>query len=267
MRSHESGFLSEATRPCEGKSELLQQAITIRPFATLDEMRVCEQLQHAVWQYAEIEIVPGNVFVVAQKTGGEVLGAFDADRAIGFALAFPAFRFPRFYLHSHMTAVLPEYQNQGIGRSLKLAQREHALARGIDLIEWTFDPLQLKNAHFNIARLGAIARRYLPDFYGSTSSHLHSGLPTDRLVAEWRLDSTGVANALEGKHRQLPATHQRISVPANISDMCRSDPHRAAEIQSRIQREFQQLFQNSYAVTGFSLENGYGTYLLETYED
>jgi predicted GNAT superfamily acetyltransferase len=97
--------------------------------------------------------------MVAREIGGEILGAFDGDRTVGFALASPALRLPRVYLHSHMTAVMPEYQNCGVGRSLKLAQREPALARGIDLIEWAFDPLQLKNAHFNIARLRAVVRR------------------------------------------------------------------------------------------------------------
>ncbi len=177
--------------------ELLEQII-IRPFASLEEMRACEQLQQDVWQCSDTDVVPSHVFSIAHKTGGEVLGAFHNGRAVGFALAFSALRLPRFYLHSHMAAVLPEYQNQGVGRRLKLAQREHALKRGINLIEWTFDPLQLKNAHFNIARLGAIVRQYAPDLYGRTSSGLHQRLPTDRLIAEWRLDSDRVQNAFAG---------------------------------------------------------------------
>ena len=117
----------------------------------------------------------------------------------GFVLAYPGIRDGRPYLHSHMAAVLPEFRDLGIGRRLKLVQREDALARGIPLIEWTFDPLQTKNAYFNICRLGAVARRYLTDVYGSTSSPLHAGLPTDRLVAEWHLESERVVDILTGK--------------------------------------------------------------------
>lgn len=246
--------------------ETLQQ-ITIRPFANLQEMRACEQLQQAVWQYTDMDVVPYSIFLVAQKSGGDVLGAFHDDRAVGFALAFSGLRLPRFYLHSHMAAVLPEYQNQGVGRMLKLAQRERALARGIDLIEWTFDPLQLKNAHFNIARLGAIVRQYVPDFYGCTSSSLHANLPTDRLLAEWWLASVRVRNALQGGEPGAGARPERISVPADVGELCRSNPGAAIEIQCRLRLEFQHLFQQSYAITGFTFENGHGTYLLEAYED
>ena len=110
-----------------------------------------------------------------------------------------------------MAAVLPEFRDLGIGRRLKLAQREDALARGISLIEWTFDPLQTKNAYFNICRLGAIARRYLTDVYGSTSSPLHAGLPTDRLVAEWHLESERVVDILAGKEPARGPSVERVS--------------------------------------------------------
>ncbi len=245
----------------------LSQQILIRPLSGMDEMHACEQLQRDIWQCSEIEVVPSSIFLVAQKTGGEVLGAFHDSRAVGFTLAFSALRSPRFYLHSHMAAVLPEYQNHGVGRRLKLAQREHALARGIDLIEWTFDPLELKNAHFNIARLGVIVRQYLPDLYGRQRSQLYASLPTDRFIAEWRLDSNRVQHTLQGVRQQTAGKHERISVPAYIGELSKSDTQAAAEIQSRLRREFLRLFQQSYAVTGFELTNGDGTYLLEAYED
>src|SRR5205807_6359307 len=127
---------------------------------------------------------------------GQVIGAFDGDLVIGFAMAFPGYKAGRPYLHSHMLAVLPEYRNAGLGRRLKLAQRQEALSRGFDLMEWTFDPLEIKNAHLNIVRLGAIARRYQPDFYGPSSSPLQGGLPTDRLYAEWWLRSPRVRSVL-----------------------------------------------------------------------
>jgi predicted GNAT superfamily acetyltransferase len=175
--------------------------VAIRSLHDLPELQGCVELQRQVWGFADIDTVPEAIFAVAGKTGGQVLGAFKHENLIGFALSFSAQSKTRTYLHSHMLAVLPKYQNQGIGRLLKLAQREEALTRGIDLIEWTFDPFQIKNAHFNIARLGAIVRRYIPNCYGRTSSPLHSGLPTDRLVAEWWLESRRVTKALFGQEQ------------------------------------------------------------------
>jgi predicted GNAT superfamily acetyltransferase len=240
--------------------------IAIRPIITIEEMRACEQLQKAVWQFRDVEAVPASVLMVASKTGGEVLGAFDNDRLIGFSLAFLSLHEDRICLHSHMAAVLPEYQNRGVGRQLKLGQRDHALARGIHMIEWTFDPLQLKNAHFNVARLGAIVRRYLPDLYGPTTSDLDTGLPTDRLLAEWWLDSDRVCAAIEGSGGQMRSTHERISIPVEIGEIRRTAPKEAERIQSQVRLRFQELFGNSYAVTGFELDCNFGSYLLEKIE-
>ena len=165
----------------------------------------------------EEEIVPRRAFVVASKIGGQVIAAFDTSAAgadsqgeartlIGFAMALPGFSHAlpgvaegEPYLHSHMLAVRPEYRKQGIGRRLKLFQREEALSRGIHRMEWTFDPLEIKNASLNIARLGAIARRYEPNLYGVSSSRLQGALPTDRLYAEWWMDSDRVDPIVGGK--------------------------------------------------------------------
>src|ERR1019366_5120641 len=117
------------------------------------------------------------------------------DVLVGFAMALPGYRDGKPYLHSHMLAVLPEYRNGGLGRRLKLAQRDDALARGFDRMEWAFDPLEIKNAHLNLVRLGAIVRRYIRDFYGPSTSLLQGGLPTDRLVAEWWLRAARGARA------------------------------------------------------------------------
>src|SRR5215469_3587000 len=125
-------------------------AINLRQLSDPEEMRACVELQRAVWGFSDLELVPHRMCVVASRRGGQVLGAFAGPRAIGFVLAFAAHRNGELDLHSHMTAVLPEYQNRGIGRELKLVQRDDAISRGINLIEWTFDPLQLRNAHFNI---------------------------------------------------------------------------------------------------------------------
>ncbi len=176
----------------------------------------------------------------------------------GFALAYPGIRDGKPYLHSHMAAVLPEFRDLGIGRQLKLAQREEALARGIRLIEWTFDPLQTKNAYFNICRLGAIARRYLSDVYGPTSSPLHAGLPTDRLVAEWYLESPRVVDILTGK---TPVRGpQTESVRIAVDD---ASPEVVADVQTKTREQFQKLFSAGYSVTGFEREPGGGSYILE----
>jgi predicted GNAT superfamily acetyltransferase len=175
----------------------------------------------------------------------------------GFILAYPGIRDGKPYLHSHMAAVLPEFSDLGIGRKLKLAQREDALARGISLVEWTFDPLQTKNAYFNICRLGAVARRYLTDVYGSTSSPLHAGLPTDRLVAEWDLRSQRVVGILAGKEPMRGPNVERVRF---VMDEATSD--RAAEIQLQARERFQKLFAGGYAVTWFEREVGGGSYVL-----
>ncbi|HEY7351698.1 MAG TPA: GNAT family N-acetyltransferase [Terriglobales bacterium] len=244
------------------ETELNAKGITIRRFATADEMQVCVGLQQAVWGFSDVEIVPHRMFVVALRAGGQVLGAFDGERAIGFLLGFTAQRDGEPYIHSHMAAVLPEYQNKGIGRELKLAQREDALNRGIDLIEWTFDPLQTRNAHFNIARLGAIVREYLPNVYGCTSSPLHHGLPTDRLVAQWWICEPRVQQIIGGEPAEGNAGAKEVCVPRDILDICENEPDKAKDLQSRVRNQFQQLFREGFAVTGFTIDDQNGKYLL-----
>jgi predicted GNAT superfamily acetyltransferase len=161
-----------------------------------------------------------------------------------------------------MLAVLPKYQNQGIGRQLKLAQRDDAIARGIDLIEWTFDPLQLKNAHFNIARLGAVVRRYLVDVYGRTLSPLHGGLPTDRLVAEWWLRSPHVQDRLGGTSQSEMVDCERICLPASIQELCRTETREAERIQRQVRTNFEKAFARGYTVVGFELDQDQGIYRL-----
>jgi len=241
--------------------------VVIRSLHDLPGLSGCVELQRRIWGLADIDIVPEAIFVVAVKTGGQVLGAFKGESLIGFALSFSAQTTARAYLHSHMVAVLPEYQNRGIGRLLKLAQREEALGRGIDLIEWTFDPFQTKNAYFNIARLGAIVRRYIPNCYGRTSSPLHGGLPTDRLVAEWSLQSTRVKNALLGTHQAGSFAGECIPVPADIHETCRKAPQDAEQIQLLLRKRFELCFVRGQAAVGFKLNGSAGMYLMEHYED
>jgi predicted GNAT superfamily acetyltransferase len=159
--------------------------------------------------------------------------------------------------------VLPEYRDSGVGRQLKLQQREDALARGIELIEWTFDPLEIKNAYFNVERLGAIVRRYVRNQYGTTTSHLHSGLPTDRCVAEWWIASPRVKTILGGGPPLVrPETVERISVPAGIAVLRRVDAKRARQIQQEIGTGFEGCFARGLAVVGVERTTDAGTYML-----
>lgn len=225
----------------------------VRALTTHDEFREAVRLQREIWNFEDVELTPARVFVVASNIGGQVLGGFDGARMVGFCIAFPGVRRDGLiFLHSHMLGVLPAYRNAGIGRALKLAQREEALARGIDLVEWTFDPLELKNAFFNIERLGAIARRYVHNQYGAASSPLHGGLPTDRCVAEWRLRSPRIATT--------PSV--RVAVPSNIADLRLADPERARAVQSSTADALERAFADGLAIIGFERTAETGTYLL-----
>jgi predicted GNAT superfamily acetyltransferase len=236
---------------------------------TQDEFQEAVELQRRIWGFADIELLPVRLFVVASKVGGHSLGAYDGDRMIAFLLAIPGLKHgetPSSYLHSHMLGVLPEYANLGIGRMLKMKQREIALENGIPLVEWTFDPLELKNAWFNIERLGAIVRRYVMNQYGTTTSHLHGGLPTDRLVAEWWVGSDRANAIAEGRPYERPAVEARIEFPSNIATLRREDSKTARKIQEAAGDRFQQYFQEGLAVIGFERTAGSGIYLLGQWE-
>ena len=241
--------------------------IEIRKLTELDEFRSAVQLQKVIWGFDDIDLLPLRFFVVASRVGGQVLGAFDGETMIAFCLGIPGVKpSGHAYLHSHMLGVLPEYHNLGIGRRLKLRQREDALARNIPLIEWTFDPLELKNAFFNIERLGAIVRRYAVNQYGDTSSPLHGGLPTDRCYAEWWIGSPRVRAIVAGTHIQ-PDDVERISFPADIAQIRSENNGRARAIQLANAEKFQSAFARGLAVTGFTRNDAEGIYLLEPWHE
>jgi predicted GNAT superfamily acetyltransferase len=172
---------------------------------------------------------------------------------------------PQAYLHSHMLAVRDSYRNRGLGAQLKLEQRREALSRNIRLMEWTFDPVEIKNAHLNIHKLGAIARRYYVNFYGVSSSRLQGGLPTDRLVAEWNLDSPRVTAILEGRPPTAYVISERIVVPSSIYQWKASDKdrERAIAVQLENRSRFQEAFGKGLAVLGFIRdEDGNGVFEL-----
>lgn len=243
---------------------LPDDTIQIRPLLKLEEFERCVVLQLEVWGYSDGDVIPRRVFIVAQKIGGQVLGAFDGETIVGFAMSLPGYRDGHAYLHSHMLAVLPAHRNAGLGRRLKLAQRDDAIARGFDLMEWTFDPLEIKNAHLNIARLGAIARRYQADFYGPSSSPLQGGLPTDRLYAEWWLRSPRVANILRGEVQPVQIA-ERITVPQAIYQWKQDVQQRrlAEDLQTSNREALEAAFHRGLAVLGYERDaDGNGCFLL-----
>lgn len=245
-----------------------QAVIEIRQLHDLEDLREVVNLQQEIWGFADAELLPLRFFVVASKVGGHVLGAYDNDRLIAFCLGIPGHKpGPRPYIHSHMLGVRPEYQNIGLGRRLKLEQRDIALAAGIQLIEWTFDPLELKNAFFNIERLGAIVRRYAPNNYGLTASPLHGGLPTDRLYAEWWINSPRVHDVLAGSFAKPSPTLAAISYPADIARIRSENPAEARNIQHANAEKFQRAFESGLAVTRFERAGEQSLYLLEPWHE
>jgi predicted GNAT superfamily acetyltransferase len=241
--------------------------VEIRQLFHLEEFGAIFEMQKVIWSYEDSDLIPMRFLAVVARVGGHVFGAYDGPRMVGFCFAIPGIKPDgRPYLHSHMLGVLPEYRNAQVGRRLKLRQRDDALERGISLIEWTFDPLELKNAFLNIAKLGAIVRVYKENQYGATTSPLHGGLPTDRCIAEWWIDSPRVQGILvgTGDPEGTPAClTERVAYPADIADLRVQDNTRAREIQQTNAGLFLDAFSRGLAVTGFTRTPSVGAYLLE----
>jgi predicted GNAT superfamily acetyltransferase len=256
--------------------------ILIRECRGFDELQACVDLQIEVWGYSDGDVIPRRVFLVAQKIGGQAIGAFDtslpgapadgdATSMVGFSFSLPGVKTgakaggkmavgrPESYLHSHMLAVKDGYRNQSIGARLKLAQRDDALARGFRRIEWTFDPVEIKNSFLNIHKLGAIVRRYEENFYGVSSSRLQGGLQTDRLVAEWWIGTPHVVEAIQGRPDAAQSSRkdewlEEILVPAEIYRWKDEDAHRhlAQQVQAENRLRFQRAFSQGLAVVAFT---------------
>lgn len=283
-QSEPVGFMTEIKASgAEGSSGSTRSKagpeITIQPLRDLDGFGRCVELQLEIWGYDDADVIPRRMFLVAQRAGGQAVGAFDASlpggeknyaNMVGFAMSIPGFRNGHSYIHSHMLAVRAGYRDFGIGRRLKLAQRDDAMARGIDLIEWTFDPLEIKNAYFNIERLGAITRRYIPNLYGETTSELQGGLPTDRLYAEWWLTSKRVQAALAREQHTRPETQESVRVPHQIYDWKKNPAERtqALRVQAENREALKKAFDKGLSAIGFGRDaEGNGTYQLGRWDE
>ena len=246
------------------------ERITVRKCSGIDEYKACVALQKEVWNFDDVDLVPLRMFVVSEKIGGQIIGAFDGNDLVGFAFSIPGSRGGHPYLHSHMLAVRAAFRNLGLGRSLKLAQREDAIAKGFDLLEWTFDPLEIKNAYLNLVKLGAIVRRYSVNHYGFSSSPLQGGLPTDRLVAEWWLKSKRVVDLLEKNQPPRFAVEKKINVPAEIYAWKASEAERprAAEVQKRNREQFLAAFRDGLVALGYERDaHDNGAFLLGRWDE
>src|SRR4030042_7081743 len=197
---------------------MVKKNLTYRFLDTLDDYRACVRIQKEVWGFEDmLDMVPLPLLVIGRKNGGFLYGAFDQEQLIGFVYSIMGL-YKGMLIHcSHMLAVLPQYRDAGVGFYLKMKQREFVLSQGINLITWTFDPFQVKNAFFNIEKLGIIIRNYYVNLYGETSSPLHYGLPTDRMLAEWYLDSEKVVQ-LNRKNTIPPLNYEGIPVLDILND-------------------------------------------------
>ena len=243
---------------------------SLRLCEKFDDLAACVRIQKDIWGYPDEELYPLRLLANLNRTGGHVLGAFKPDgQLVGFVASMPAWHGRHRYLHSLSLGIVPGHENRGLGRALKMAQRDLALRAGIRSIEWSFDPLRARNANLNINRLGAVVRRYEHDYYGLVGSRFQQGLPSDRLIAEWELDSARVKRAMAGKPvrnpRKKPA--QVIKIPAEIDLLIRDNLEEARAWQGRVRETFERAFATRLVVTGFARDGQSPYYLLDTHEN
>jgi predicted GNAT superfamily acetyltransferase len=279
--------------------------IEIRLVQTHDEYRAVERLQREVWGHGDLDVVPDHLLITVQKNGGLVLGAFETlpeegpgpqeEHAIGLALGFVGRSPAGIIKHcSHMVGVAPAYQNQNVGYRLKLAQREHVLAQGIDLITWTFDPLESRNARLNFHKLGGTCNTYLREVYGTMRDELNVGLPSDRFQVDWHIASTHVADRLRGalpvpqlgalRASGIPLLNQPasgdpprpsrttlplegdqvlIQIPARFQALKAADMELARAWRAHTRNLFESAFAAGYAVVDLLFEAEQSYYLLQ----
>jgi predicted GNAT superfamily acetyltransferase len=242
--------------------------IEIRECATIEELSACVQLQRDVFALPELEISPVRHLIVTKNAGGFSLGAFAEGRLVGFVLSVPAFLYGEKALYSHMTAVLSEFQSYGIGTKLKWAQREFALADEIKFIKWTYQPVLARNAFFNLEKLGVIIKHYEPNFYGTDYSTSHEtggelGLDSDRVFAEWHLESPKVKALAKGeKFIETAEARATIEIPNDWNELVKNDLAQAINEQSRIKNEFQNAFDEGLVCRSFLRDEAHPRYLL-----
>ena len=242
--------------------------IDIRRCRSLEELEQCVKLQKEVFGLPDLEVSPRRHLVVTISAGGFVLGAFAAEKLVGFVLSVPGFSGEKRFFYSHMTAVAKDFQSFGIGARLKWAQREEALKENVEFIKWTFQPCQPRNAFFNLEKLGAVIKSYAPNFYGTDYGTSHNpnakiGLDSDRLVAEWHLESEKVVAFSNGENftekAEIAAT---IEISNDWNEIVKSNPEKAVAEQQRVKEEFQKAFAENLVCRSFQRDDVNPKYLL-----
>ena len=251
------------------ETNLKDTEIEIRECTSIDEFEQCIALQREVFGFPDIEVSPRRHFIVSRASGGWVLGAFVGSELVGFVHQMAAVNGVEVYGYSHMLAVLRSYQNKGVGARLKWAQREKALTEGKTLIRWTWEPLQSRNAHFNLNRLGVVVRSYAINFYGTDYSVPRSeiekapGIDSDRLFAEWELKSDRVETLARGRElKTLSKPAATIEIPANWYGLIKDDAAGARHEQQRVRSEFEVAFARGLICAGFVRDTFRPHYLL-----
>ena len=241
---------------------------TIRECTTIEEFDSCIRLQREAFGLPDLEISPRRHLIVSRQAGGWTLGAFVGSRLVGFVHHLAAVR-PNneIYGYSHVMAVALDYQNKGVGARLKWAQRAKAMSQGRDFIKWTWDPMQSRNAHFNLNRLGVAVESYADDFYGidygAGPVGERPGLPSDRLFARWKLNSPRVSALAEGVEHKIEAeTVRKIAIPAEWPSLVKEDAQRARAEQTRVRTEFKAAFVEQLVCAGFERGTEQSRYLL-----
>ena len=195
-------------------------SVSYRDLTTLADFADVVELERLIWGPGYDDVVPTSILTITVHRGGILIGAFADYRMIGFVYSLPGIKHGKPTQWSHMLGVLDEFRNDGVGYQLKLLQRERTLAMDLDLIEWTFDPLQAMNAHLNFAKLGVVVQEYEENVYGTSMSPLHQGNPTDRFVAEWRIREPHVQRRLDARTALVMRAHELgDAVPINRTQM------------------------------------------------
>ena len=242
------------------------EEIIIRECTKIEEFDSCINLQREAFGLPDLEISPRRHFIVSRQAGGWTLGAFAGDRMVGFVHHLAAIR-PNneIYGYSHVMAVARDYQNKGVGARLKWAQRAKAMTEGRDFIKWTWDPMQSRNAHFNLNRLGVLVHHYEANFYGLDYDHAggRPGIPSDRLFASWYLNSPRVAALGQGLTYAIDAQPaKKIAIPTDWSALVKRDAQEARDMQTRVRSEFQSAFAEQFVCAGLERDKDESRYLL-----
>jgi predicted GNAT superfamily acetyltransferase len=249
------------------------EEIVIRECVAIDELDNCIRLQREVFGLPELEVSPRRHLIVSRQAGGWTLGAFVNDRLVGFVHHLAAVRSDEIFGYSHMMAVERSFQNQGVGARLKWSQRERTLREGRSFIKWTWDPMQARNAHFNLNRLGVTVSSYAENFYGTDyaasptlSGAEPAGIDSDRLFAEWQLNARRVAELANGAAAPVAdvaiEADATIEIPASWTKLCRENPTAAKREQLRVRGEFQSAFAIGLVGAGFERSLEHPRYLL-----